>query len=463
MLDQSQVFQKLSQSQDGSQSMFYGQMIADLDFRNHTFESPVNFSAAIFTGDVDFSGAVFKEFSAFDSALFQKSACFRTCSFEKGTSFSLAALDEEVDFFQARIYGKALFWRAFFRKAADFSQIRVSRADWLPPAHDGEANFSWARFYNNAVFTYAEIEWPVYFHRTLFEGDVYLDQCRFDDVVYLHGKENEALFPRFGAIDPATVGDLESTGVFRPDTERHRTYRNRRVSEFVCFNNILSEANLIEKLGLLPDSVSEQEMNAICAEWRKGARKMFADGRCVSFRGTTFADLDKLACRYVDLRSAIIDRHIAGPPENRRAFEARLKAESYDVFISHASEDKAALVRPLAERLRAMGYVPWFDERQIETGDELVKSLDAGIRCSRCGLVVISKAFLSQNKRWGRYEVEQLLNVSRGSGRKLLFVWHGVTENEVRTWSAELADRAALDTDRYRVDELALELARTIR
>jgi hypothetical protein len=33
----------------------------------------------------------------------------------------------------------------------------------------------------------------------------------------------------------------------------------------------------------------------------------------------------------------------------------------YDVFLSHSSQDKA-VVRPLAERLRADGLRVWFDE-----------------------------------------------------------------------------------------------------
>ena len=36
----------------------------------------------------------------------------------------------------------------------------------------------------------------------------------------------------------------------------------------------------------------------------------------------------------------------------------------YDVFLSHSAKDKA-VVRPLAERLRADGVKVWFDEWEI--------------------------------------------------------------------------------------------------
>ena len=40
----------------------------------------------------------------------------------------------------------------------------------------------------------------------------------------------------------------------------------------------------------------------------------------------------------------------------------------YDVFLSHSAKDKA-VVRPLAERLRADGVKVWFDEWVLKPGD----------------------------------------------------------------------------------------------
>ena len=42
----------------------------------------------------------------------------------------------------------------------------------------------------------------------------------------------------------------------------------------------------------------------------------------------------------------------------------------YDVFLSHSAKDKA-VVRPLAERLRADGVKVWFDEWVLQPGDSL--------------------------------------------------------------------------------------------
>ena len=42
----------------------------------------------------------------------------------------------------------------------------------------------------------------------------------------------------------------------------------------------------------------------------------------------------------------------------------------YDVFLSHSAKDKA-VVRPLAERLRADGVKVWFDEWVLQPGDSI--------------------------------------------------------------------------------------------
>lgn len=51
----------------------------------------------------------------------------------------------------------------------------------------------------------------------------------------------------------------------------------------------------------------------------------------------------------------------------------------YDAFISHASEDKAKVVKPLALRLEKMGYAIWYDEFELKVGDSLRQSIDRGL------------------------------------------------------------------------------------
>ena len=51
----------------------------------------------------------------------------------------------------------------------------------------------------------------------------------------------------------------------------------------------------------------------------------------------------------------------------------------YDVFICHASEDKAAVVEPLAASLNQQGLRVWLDRMEIRLGDSLSGKIDHGL------------------------------------------------------------------------------------
>lgn len=78
----------------------------------------------------------------------------------------------------------------------------------------------------------------------------------------------------------------------------------------------------------------------------------------------------------------------------------------WDVFISHASEDKQSVVRPLAKKLRSLGMRVWVDESELKIGDSLSRKIDEGLAKSRAELVILSKAFFS--KKWPEYELRGL-------------------------------------------------------
>ena len=70
--------------------------------------------------------------------------------------------------------------------------------------------------------------------------------------------------------------------------------------------------------------------------------------------------------------------------------------QTWDVFISHAGEDKDDVARPLAEALRAAGVSVWLDALELRIGDSLRRKIDQGIRSSRFGVVVCSTAFFAK-------------------------------------------------------------------
>jgi TIR domain len=83
---------------------------------------------------------------------------------------------------------------------------------------------------------------------------------------------------------------------------------------------------------------------------------------------------------------------------------------SFDIFISHASEDKVLVARPLYRLLRLMRYSVWFDESELRVGDSLRTKIDEGLSLCRYGVVIISPSFLS--KRWPKRELDGLVSSS---------------------------------------------------
>ena len=66
----------------------------------------------------------------------------------------------------------------------------------------------------------------------------------------------------------------------------------------------------------------------------------------------------------------------------------------WEVFISHASEDKDTVARPLANHLAALGVKVWFDKSELRLGDSLRTKIDAGLARSRFGVVILSPSLL---------------------------------------------------------------------
>jgi hypothetical protein len=130
----------------------------------------------------------------------------------------------------------------------------------------------------------------------------------------------------------------------------------------------------------------------------------------------------------------------------------------FDLFISHASDDKDAFVRPLAEALATLGVEVWYDEFQLRVGDSLRRSIDKGLANSRFGVVVLSSAFFAKN--WPQYELDGMVAREMNGVKVILPIWHRVTKDEVIEYSPTLADRVALNSSIKSIQEIATELAK---
>ena len=135
--------------------------------------------------------------------------------------------------------------------------------------------------------------------------------------------------------------------------------------------------------------------------------------------------------------------------------------KEYDVFISHAAEDKDEIVRPLANALKAAGLTVWYDEFELSIGDSLRRKIDAGIAHSRFGIVVLSVPFFA--KGWPQYELDGITTMSVSGQQGILPIWHKLTKAQVIAESPSLADKVARNTADFTVEEIADEIAQVIQ
>jgi len=114
----------------------------------------------------------------------------------------------------------------------------------------------------------------------------------------------------------------------------------------------------------------------------------------------------------------------------------------YDVFISHASEDKADFVDALANALDNEGLSVWYDEFTLNLGDGLIESINKGLSQSSFGIVILSPNFF--RKKWPRRELSALLSREDSEEKVILPIWHNITKSEVLASFPLVADKFAV-------------------
>jgi hypothetical protein len=126
----------------------------------------------------------------------------------------------------------------------------------------------------------------------------------------------------------------------------------------------------------------------------------------------------------------------------RKVSKSSQHVETYDLFLSHAREDKDTIARPLYLALTGEGISVWFDEAILRMGDSLRQKIDDGLARCRYGIVILSPKFLS--KQWPQRELDGLVARETTSGEKaILPIWHELDHETLLGYSPTLADRVA--------------------
>lgn len=174
-------------------------------------------------------------------------------------------------------------------------------------------------------------------------------------------------------------------------------------------------------------------------------------------RVRSYLDGTALPSRSLHKRAAA--SHV-GRPQNDQ-LRHRDDHHDYDCFLSHASEDKEAIARPLYEGLKSAGLAVWFDEAVLELGDSLRTKIDEGLARCRFGIVILSPTFFT--KQWPQRELDGLVARETASGEKaILPIWHDLDQRDVARHSPTLADRVACRSAEG-VDALVRQIVSVVR
>ncbi len=98
-------------------------------------------------------------------------------------------------------------------------------------------------------------------------------------------------------------------------------------------------------------------------------------------------------------------------------------ADDYDVFISHASEDKAEIARPIFEACQRLGIKAFLDEEHIGWGDSFTRKINTALGASRTVLAIVTSTSVS--KEWPVLEINTALALEVSREKRVVPVMVG--------------------------------------
>lgn len=143
---------------------------------------------------------------------------------------------------------------------------------------------------------------------------------------------------------------------------------------------------------------------------------------------------------------------VKGASRRGRREAGRRAARKWDVFVSHASEDKP-FVKPLVEALEKAKIRVWYDNNVMAWGDDLRGSIDRGLTRCRYGIVVFSKYFLAK-KKWTEHELNGLFARERLGRKVILPIWHKIERKDLERYSPAFADRIAMNSQKDSIQNI---------
>ena len=141
---------------------------------------------------------------------------------------------------------------------------------------------------------------------------------------------------------------------------------------------------------------------------------------------------------------------------------SRYKAKGipeFDVFLSHANQDKEEIVESLYISLKKLGVNIFYDKESLDWGDNWKSKIIEGTNKSEFAIIVISENFFG--REWTEKELQEFLNRQNRVGQKIILpILHNTTIDQLYKKYPLVADLQAISTESHSCDEIALLFAK---
>lgn len=132
--------------------------------------------------------------------------------------------------------------------------------------------------------------------------------------------------------------------------------------------------------------------------------------------------------------------------------------EHYDVFLSHANNDKIEFVEDLKKSFDKLGIRVFYDRDTLKWGDNWKKKIIEGLENCDFGVIVISNSFFG--REWTEKELKALMSRQNKSGLKIILpILYNTTLKDLTAHYKKLADIQFLDASQCDIKDITIQLA----
>lgn len=135
--------------------------------------------------------------------------------------------------------------------------------------------------------------------------------------------------------------------------------------------------------------------------------------------------------------------------------------KEYDVFISHASQDKLAYVEQLYSSLSKLGIKIFYDKDSISWGDNWKLKILNGVEKSEFAIIVISENFFG--REWTEKELYEFLELQNTLGQKMILpLLYDIRLDDLKDHYPELTDIQSIQANEHDNNEIVILFAKEL-